>query len=106
MVSSISARSELIRKKPPDISLINLSMSNINLYYIYILNQQSCSVSTLIARSFVSATMCVLLPASIKVKQAHQLKELSSAICASDSARKKKISLEKKEKEEKKGKKE
>ena len=37
--------------------------------------------------------------------QAHQLKELSSAICASDSARKKKISLEKKEKEEKKGKK-
>ena len=31
--------------------------------------------------------------------QAHQLKELSSAICASDSARKKKISLEKKEKE-------
>ena len=38
--------------------------------------------------------------------QAHQLKELSSAICVSDSARKKKISLEKKEKEEKKGKKE
>ena len=31
--------------------------------------------------------------------QAHQLKELSSAICASDSARKKKISLEKREKE-------
>ena len=40
------------------------------------------------------------------INQAHQLKELSSAICASDSARKKKISLEKKEKEEKKGKKE
>jgi len=31
--------------------------------------------------------------------QAHQLKELSSAICVSDSARKKKISLEKKEKD-------
>jgi len=42
----------------------------------------------------------------VQICQAHQLKELSSAICASDSARKKKISLEKKEKEEKKGKKE
>jgi len=41
----------------------------------------------------------------VQICQAHQLKELSSAICASDSARKKKISLEKKEKEEKKGKK-
>jgi len=35
----------------------------------------------------------------VQICQSHQLKELSSAICASDSARKKKISLEKKEKE-------
>lgn len=59
-----------------------------NIYY------QKTFLSTLRSQSLVTNST-----------QAHQLKELSSAICASDSARKKKISLEKKEKEEKKGKK-
>ena len=59
-----------------------------NIYY------QKIFLSTLRSQSLVTNST-----------QAHQLKELSSAICASDSARKKKISLEKKEKEEKKGKK-
>ena len=61
-------------------------------------------------RSLVRHNVCFLVSTSEteteRQWQAHQLKELSSAICASDSARKKKISLEKKEKEEKKGKKE